>query len=156
MVEQNFKKLNFKRILSFFWIPSRIMAWRSIGNDNSDLIRQLEGKNSCSFVLNKEWRSAEVVEPRWTGSGIVLFIWNSLYRLGLFILESYIFTLFIYFFPSFEIVYGVIKSTVVKEAMLATDRKHYCSGYPYVDAPQSIGNGVTISAPHMVRIENQW
>lgn len=35
--------------------------------------------------------------------------------------------------------------------MTATDRKHYCTRNPYVDAPQSIGNGVTISAPHMVR-----
>lgn len=34
--------------------------------------------------------------------------------------------------------------------MTATDRKHYCSTKPYVDAPQSIGYSVTISAPHMV------
>lgn len=34
--------------------------------------------------------------------------------------------------------------------MTETDRKHYCTRQPYVDAPQSIGNGVTISAPHMV------
>lgn len=34
--------------------------------------------------------------------------------------------------------------------MTQTDRKYYCSHKPYVDAPQSIGNGVTISAPHMV------
>lgn len=34
--------------------------------------------------------------------------------------------------------------------MSATDRKFYCPNSPYVDAPQSIGNGVTISAPHMV------
>lgn len=46
--------------------------------------------------------------------------------------------------------YGVIKSRKVKELMTETDRKHYCTNKPYVDAPQSIGNGVTISAPHMV------
>lgn len=34
--------------------------------------------------------------------------------------------------------------------MTETDRKHYCPRTPYVDAPQGIGNGVTISAPHMV------
>lgn len=34
--------------------------------------------------------------------------------------------------------------------MTETDRRHYCPTEPYVDAPQSIGNGVTISAPHMV------
>lgn len=33
--------------------------------------------------------------------------------------------------------------------MLLTDRKHYCPRNSYVDAPQSIGYEVTISAPHM-------
>lgn len=46
--------------------------------------------------------------------------------------------------------FGVIKSRKVKELMVETDRKHYCPRTPYVDAPQSIGSGVTISAPHMV------
>lgn len=46
--------------------------------------------------------------------------------------------------------YGVIKLSKVKELMTETDRKHYCPYKPYVDAPQSIGNDVTISAPHMV------
>ena len=37
--------------------------------------------------------------------------------------------------------------------MLAVDRGNYVKGnYPYVDAPQGIGYGVTISAPHMVSI----
>lgn len=45
--------------------------------------------------------------------------------------------------------FDVIKSRKVKEIMTETDRKHYCPQTPYVDAPQSIGNGVTISAPHM-------
>lgn len=44
---------------------------------------------------------------------------------------------------------GVIKSDSVAAAMLATDRKFYCVRHPYMDAPQSIGHGVTISAPHM-------
>lgn len=33
--------------------------------------------------------------------------------------------------------------------MLATDRKHYAQHFPYEDAPQPIGYGMTISAPHM-------
>lgn len=49
--------------------------------------------------------------------------------------------------------YGVIKSQKVKEIMTETDRKYYCIRTPYVDAPQSIGNGVTISAPHMVCLQ---
>lgn len=44
----------------------------------------------------------------------------------------------------------IIKNPVVKESMIATDRKYYCKSTPYVDAPQSIGYSVTISAPHMV------
>lgn len=34
--------------------------------------------------------------------------------------------------------------------MTGTDRKFYCPHNPYRDAPQPIGYGVTISAPHMV------
>lgn len=37
----------------------------------------------------------------------------------------------------------------VKQAFLAVDRAHYAPRSPYKDAPQSIGHGVTISAPHM-------
>lgn len=33
--------------------------------------------------------------------------------------------------------------------MLAVDRSNYCKNNPYLDSPQSIGYGVTISAPHM-------
>lgn len=50
--------------------------------------------------------------------------------------------------------FNVIKSRKVKEIMSETDRKYYCLKYPYIDAPQSIGNGVTISAPHMVCIKS--
>ena len=44
---------------------------------------------------------------------------------------------------------SIIKSARVEEAMKAVDRGHYCSYSPYVDSPQSIGFGATISAPHM-------
>lgn len=33
--------------------------------------------------------------------------------------------------------------------MLAVDRGNYSKNNPYMDAPQGIGYGVTISAPHM-------
>ncbi|KAH8381894.1 hypothetical protein KR009_000841 [Drosophila setifemur] len=45
--------------------------------------------------------------------------------------------------------HGVIASDAVANAMIATDRKHYSPRNPYMDAPQPIGGGVTISAPHM-------
>lgn len=45
---------------------------------------------------------------------------------------------------------GVIRTEAVARAMMATDRKYYTVRSPYIDAPQSIGHGVTISAPHMV------
>ncbi|KAH8407141.1 hypothetical protein KR222_007958 [Zaprionus bogoriensis] len=45
--------------------------------------------------------------------------------------------------------YGVIATDSVANAMIATDRKNYCPRNPYMDAPQPIGGGVTISAPHM-------
>ncbi|CAH1098955.1 unnamed protein product [Psylliodes chrysocephalus] len=44
---------------------------------------------------------------------------------------------------------GIIKSDIVENAMLAVDRGHYSKVSPYMDAPQGIGYGVTISAPHM-------
>lgn len=47
--------------------------------------------------------------------------------------------------------HGVIKSDSVYNALANTDRKFYTqTAYPYVDSPQSIGYGATISAPHMV------
>lgn len=46
--------------------------------------------------------------------------------------------------------HGVIASDGVAKAMAETDRKHYSPRNPYMDAPQPIGGGVTISAPHMV------
>ncbi|XP_075158747.1 protein-L-isoaspartate (D-aspartate) O-methyltransferase [Haematobia irritans] len=64
------------------------MAWRSVGANNADLIRQLKD-------------------------------------------------------------YGVIATEAVAASMTATDRKFYSPRNPYMDAPQSIGHGVTISAPHM-------
>ncbi|XP_030745518.1 protein-L-isoaspartate(D-aspartate) O-methyltransferase isoform X1 [Sitophilus oryzae] len=44
---------------------------------------------------------------------------------------------------------GIIQSDVVEQAMLSVDRANYCKNNSYMDAPQSIGFGVTISAPHM-------
>lgn len=44
---------------------------------------------------------------------------------------------------------GVIKIESVAKTMLETDRRHYCPKNAYMDAPQSIGYEVTISAPHM-------
>lgn len=41
----------------------------------------------------------------------------------------------------------------VAAAMKATDRKFYSPSNPYMDAPQGIGFGVTISAPHMVNLD---
>ncbi|XP_017784507.1 PREDICTED: protein-L-isoaspartate(D-aspartate) O-methyltransferase [Nicrophorus vespilloides] len=44
---------------------------------------------------------------------------------------------------------GIIKSDTVEQAMMQVDRGHYSVRNPYIDAPQGIGYGVTISAPHM-------
>lgn len=45
--------------------------------------------------------------------------------------------------------HGIIKTKRVEEAMRAVDRKNYSQYNPYMDSPQSIGYGATISAPHM-------
>ena len=46
---------------------------------------------------------------------------------------------------------GVITTPRVREAMEKVDRSHYCQSAAscYEDAPQRIGWGITISAPHM-------
>jgi len=44
---------------------------------------------------------------------------------------------------------GILNHERAVKAMHAVDRKNYAKGTPYQDAPQSIGYGVTISAPHM-------
>ncbi|CAH1262931.1 PCMT1 [Branchiostoma lanceolatum] len=44
---------------------------------------------------------------------------------------------------------GIIKTDRVFDAMKQVDRGNYCRFSPYMDSPQSIGYGVTISAPHM-------
>ncbi|KAG5886467.1 hypothetical protein JTB14_012879 [Gonioctena quinquepunctata] len=44
---------------------------------------------------------------------------------------------------------GIIRSDSVENAMLAVDRGNFSRNNPFMDAPQSIGFGVTISAPHM-------
>lgn len=43
----------------------------------------------------------------------------------------------------------IIKTQRVEDAMRKVDRGNYCDFAPYMDSPQSIGYGVTISAPHM-------
>ena len=43
----------------------------------------------------------------------------------------------------------IVKTKRVEEAMRKVDRGNYCDLSPYMDSPQSIGYGVTISAPHM-------
>lgn len=45
---------------------------------------------------------------------------------------------------------GIIRSQIVEDVMLKVDRGKYAKFNPYMDAPQGIGYGVTISAPHMV------
>lgn len=44
---------------------------------------------------------------------------------------------------------GIIKTDPVEQAMLHVDRGKYSKHNSYMDSPQSIGYGVTISAPHM-------
>jgi len=44
---------------------------------------------------------------------------------------------------------GIIKTDPVEQAMLQVDRGKYSEHNAYLDSPQSIGYGVTISAPHM-------
>lgn len=44
---------------------------------------------------------------------------------------------------------NIISDERVTRAMVSVDRGDYCEYSPYQDAPQSIGYGVTISAPHM-------
>ncbi len=46
---------------------------------------------------------------------------------------------------------GIVKTDRVEEALRGVDRGQFCKNYPYKDSPQTIGFGVTISAPHMVR-----
>ena len=43
----------------------------------------------------------------------------------------------------------ILKTQRVQEAMRKVNRGNYCDFSPYLDSPQSIGYGVTISAPHM-------
>ena len=44
----------------------------------------------------------------------------------------------------------IIRSQTVEDVMLQVDRGKYAKLNPYIDGPQGIGYGVTISAPHMV------
>ena len=55
--------------------------------------------------------------------------------------------------PNFKTHLGqkVVKHEDVERAMRSVDRGFYCPSNAYFDAPESIGYGATISAPHMVR-----
>ena len=60
---------------------------------------------------------------------------------------------------NFISVNGIIKSEKVAKVMKAVDRSDFTKKYEnsqvdhsYEDSPQMIGYGVTISAPHMVKI----
>lgn len=44
---------------------------------------------------------------------------------------------------------SIVKTPAVKQILELVDRKNYVPTNPYRDAPQSIGKGQTISAPHM-------
>ncbi|RHY16903.1 hypothetical protein DYB25_000271 [Aphanomyces astaci] len=44
---------------------------------------------------------------------------------------------------------GLLRTPKAIAAMAHTDRGNYCPIYPYIDAPQPIGYGQTISAPHI-------
>ncbi|KAK9457666.1 protein-L-isoaspartate O-methyltransferase [Dipodascopsis uninucleata] len=44
---------------------------------------------------------------------------------------------------------GIVKSPRVRDAMLQVDRGYFAPGNPYADAPQDLGMGSRISAPHM-------
>ena len=44
---------------------------------------------------------------------------------------------------------NIIQSEAVKNVMMQVDRGHYSKKNAYMDAPQSIGYNITISAPHM-------
>jgi protein-L-isoaspartate(D-aspartate) O-methyltransferase len=46
---------------------------------------------------------------------------------------------------------GVIKHANTKKAMLAVDRKYFAPNNPYMDSPQPIGFGATISAPVFIK-----
>jgi protein-L-isoaspartate(D-aspartate) O-methyltransferase len=44
---------------------------------------------------------------------------------------------------------GIVQTPAVQQVMEQVDRKNYVPKNPYMDAPQGIGLGQTISAPHM-------
>ena len=47
---------------------------------------------------------------------------------------------------------GIVKSDKVERVMKSVDRGDFAKGHAYEDSPQLIGYGVTISAPHMVKL----
>lgn len=51
---------------------------------------------------------------------------------------------------------GVLHDARVREALLTIPREVFSEVDPFSDAPQPIGSGQTISAPHMVAMMAQW
>ncbi len=47
---------------------------------------------------------------------------------------------------------GLLRTESVIDAFMSVDRGRFCTSNPYIDSPQPIGSGQTISAPHMVAI----
>lgn len=95
------------RLLIILNVSLLVMAWRSHGKSNAELIRNLRSKYRFFFRL-----CSLITNYAFSGNGI-------------------------------------IKSARVEEAMSHVDRGNYSPRNPYMDAPQGIGYGVTISAPHM-------
>lgn len=57
--------------------------------------------------------------------------------------------MFYFYFTLIGLDERVIKSEVVRRTMSAVDRGLFAPAHPYMDCPQPIGYGATISAPHM-------
>lgn len=51
---------------------------------------------------------------------------------------------------------GILHDPRVRDALLEVPREAFVEEDPFVDAPQPIGAGQTISAPHMVALMAQW
>ena len=105
----------------------QVMSWRCSGQTNEELVGNLKSK---FFLL---WLNIyfleNINEPWYNNTKIIVNL-------------------------SFFIGQGILNNEETVKAMLSVDRKNYAKAksVPYQDAPQGIGYGVTISAPHMVII----
>lgn len=97
--------MDFFKFALIIQITTTIMAWRSHGRNNIEMVRNLKSIHSSNHCN----------------------ICSYLSLLG----------------------NGIIKSEIIEQAMLSVDRSNYSKYNPFMDSPQSIGYGVTISAPHM-------